>query len=210
MIAQAIEMHQQGTNIRDVATTIGKSESWVYKAFREAGYALAKFNPARGKKKFWTEDEITYLKENRDVTVTELAKYLGRPQSSVKAKITKLHLHREWHCVVCDTQISQQGKYCTPHNWVERRVSQVLYRTSQKGWESDLTEVDIIELVQQDCTYCGDTGGGIDRVDSNVGYTKSNVVPCCTTCNKMKLDSDKDEWILKMKQIIKNTEVTNG
>ena len=33
MIAQAIEMHQQGTNIRDVATTIGKSDKdeWILK-----------------------------------------------------------------------------------------------------------------------------------------------------------------------------------
>jgi predicted transcriptional regulator len=210
MISQAIEMHQQGTTIRDIATAVSKSESWVYKAFKGAGYVLTAFNTARATKKLWTEDEITYLKENRGLTIVELAKYLGRPRSSVKAKVTKLHLHREWNCVVCDTQISQQGKYCSSHNWIERRVSQVLYRTSQKDWESDLIESDIINLVQEDCTYCGDTGGGIDRVDSNIGYVKANTVPCCSTCNKMKLDSDKDEWIIKMKQIIKNMEVTNG
>jgi hypothetical protein len=29
---------------------------------------------------------------------------------------------------------------------------------------------------------------GIDRVDSSMGYTESNVVSCCKTCNRAKLD----------------------
>lgn len=29
---------------------------------------------------------------------------------------------------------------------------------------------------------------GLDRVDSNKGYLKENVVPCCEICNKAKRD----------------------
>jgi predicted transcriptional regulator len=209
MLPQITEMHQQGSTVREIANTVSKSEAWVYQSFEKAGYVLSKFNSARGKKRLWTKDEIAYLTANRDMTVAELANKLDRSQSSVKTKVNKLHLHRDWSCVVCNTQISQRGKYCTAHNWVERRVSQVLYRSAKKGWESDLTEADIISIVQKDCTYCGDTGGGIDRVDSGIGYMKSNTVPCCYRCNTMKLNSNKDEWIIKMKQIIKNTEVTD-
>jgi 5-methylcytosine-specific restriction endonuclease McrA len=29
---------------------------------------------------------------------------------------------------------------------------------------------------------------GIDRVDNSIGYTPDNCVPCCTQCNRIKLD----------------------
>lgn len=35
---------------------------------------------------------------------------------------------------------------------------------------------------------------GIDRIDSNKGYTTDNCVPCCTPCNRMKLDMSKEEY----------------
>ena len=38
---------------------------------------------------------------------------------------------------------------------------------------------------------CGKTMGrklnGVDRVDSAVGYSESNCVSCCATCNMMKI-----------------------
>lgn len=46
---------------------------------------------------------------------------------------------------------------------------------------------------------------GIDRVDSDIsiGYTISNCVPCCTTCNKMKNNYDKDHFLSHIKKILK-------
>ena len=35
---------------------------------------------------------------------------------------------------------------------------------------------------------------GIDRIDSNIGYTVNNCVPCCTICNHMKNDLTTDEF----------------
>lgn len=45
------------------------------------------------------------------------------------------------------------------------------------------------EYLSKGCQYCqasivADTGTGLDRLDSNKGYTVSNVVPCCEACNK--------------------------
>lgn len=45
-------------------------------------------------------------------------------------------------------------------------------------------------LVALACTYCGGvlnpSGVGLDRVDSTLGYTASNVLPCCRDCNALK------------------------
>src|SRR5690606_27568041 len=60
------------------------------------------------------------------------------------------------------------------------------------------------KIVIQKCFYCGDIPrvpkrsiqptkryppvNGIDRVNSNLGYTLENIVPCCKRCNWMKLN----------------------
>lgn len=42
---------------------------------------------------------------------------------------------------------------------------------------------------------------GLDRIDSNLGYTETNVAPCCETCNKAKLAMPLDvfkQWVTKV------------
>jgi hypothetical protein len=71
------------------------------------------------------------------------------------------------------------------------------------------------ELTSSDCFYCGKkpedsmksksehsaySYNGLDRIDSNKGYTTDNVIPCCGMCNRMKLDHTQEEF---KKQIIK-------
>ena len=38
--------------------------------------------------------------------------------------------------------------------------------------------------------------GGVDRLDSNKGYTEENSNPCCTECNFMKNDTPMDTFLL--------------
>lgn len=74
----------------------------------------------------------------------------------------------------------------------------------------DISEDEFVEISKLPCVYCGEYSdtyngepfSGVDRVDSNLGYSIDNCVPCCTTCNRMKLDLDVNDWIGKMKQII--------
>ena len=71
-------------------------------------------------------------------------------------------------------------------------------------------------LVRKPCYYCGIIAGntkitknckegfkynGIDRVDSSLGYTANNVVPCCGTCNIAKKDKSQEEFINWAKSI---------
>lgn len=71
------------------------------------------------------------------------------------------------------------------------------YRDSAKERtkEFKLSEAQFVYLTGLDCIYCGSPPTmrhfnaeftGIDREDSSQGYTKDNVLPCCSTCNKMK------------------------
>ena len=79
----------------------------------------------------------------------------------------------------------------------------------------NISENDFIKLLSKDCYYCGlipsnirktknHTGfvySGIDRVDSNKGYTKENCVACCEQCNKAKSNITKDEFAKWIKRV---------
>jgi len=45
---------------------------------------------------------------------------------------------------------------------------------------------------------------GIDRKDPNIGYTKTNCVPCCFICNYGKLDLPYDDFVKYIKNIKSN------
>ena len=45
---------------------------------------------------------------------------------------------------------------------------------------------------------------GIDRIDSLRGYTKDNIVSCCSICNRMKNSFSKDVFLEKVKLIYNN------
>lgn len=42
---------------------------------------------------------------------------------------------------------------------------------------------------------------GIDRLDNDKGYVIDNCVPCCMTCNRMKLALSVDEFLIHIKKI---------
>lgn len=81
-----------------------------------------------------------------------------------------------------------------------------------------LTKNQARELFQSNCYYCDSeprnqtkhkncngfyTYNGIDRLDSNLGYTLDNVVPCCKWCNISKRDRElKDflDWAAKLSE----------
>lgn len=77
----------------------------------------------------------------------------------------------------------------------------------ERNFEFNLTLEEFKQLIFQKCAYCGAdptndsyinhvcnktkeslSVNGIDRIDSNKGYSINNCVPCCSTCNKMKLN----------------------
>lgn len=83
------------------------------------------------------------------------------------------------------------------------------YKNSAKntGRVFEFTEEKFIELFwKKPCTYCGESieSVGVDRVDSSLGYTENNSVPCCEDCNRLKMDRNYDDWVNKMVKILKH------
>ena len=87
-----------------------------------------------------------------------------------------------------------------------------------RGLCFDLSLEDFRGLTRRDCYYCGiapehikratgqQSGGtytynGIDRIDNGKGYTIDNCVPCCGTCNRMKMAMPHDEFLAHIDRI---------
>lgn len=72
----------------------------------------------------------------------------------------------------------------------------------------ELTVQDVMNICSRPCQYCDlepeprilgrehhILASGIDRVDTDKGYTIENCVPCCTKCNRMKWDYSMEEFL---------------
>lgn len=86
----------------------------------------------------------------------------------------------------------------------------------KRNHEQALTDEQIIELHKGNCHYCGAPPSnirfqkycngsyiysGIDRVNSEKGYTVDNVVPCCADCNYAKRALSSDDFLDLIKRI---------
>lgn len=84
----------------------------------------------------------------------------------------------------------------------------------KRDYEFTLTKPEFIDLIQNDCHYCGGKPSmtwhgtkrtivnldgfrynGVDRVDNTDGYIIGNVVSCCKICNNSKNTLTVDEWL---------------
>ena len=82
---------------------------------------------------------------------------------------------------------------------------------NNRGLSWLLSDDEFFALCEQECHYCGNLPSnfikpvgkarngflysGIDRIDSSLGYKRSNCVPCCKLCNVAKMDRDYDEFV---------------
>ena len=122
------------------------------------------------------------------------------------------------HCVKC------KGNGIVPSLDGPLNVYKYNYKMGafNRGLTWELTDDEFKQIISQPCYYCGELPhpiqslrrythvkdelyvNGIDRLNSDDGYTISNSVPCCSMCNKMKLDFSLDKFILQVKKIALN------
>lgn len=89
------------------------------------------------------------------------------------------------------------------------RMLYLIYKqqADARGLQFALPFDHFLKITSQDCLYCGSERqqrtqrkvpyiyNGIDRVDNNIGYIKSNSVPCCKVCNRMKKSISIGEFV---------------
>ena len=83
------------------------------------------------------------------------------------------------------------------------------YRTYMRSAMSRKHDFDLpvnyfMKLTEENCFYCGEDGGGVDRINSSVGYIEGNVRPSCTLCNMMKYTHSTDKFLEQVKKIHNN------
>lgn len=83
----------------------------------------------------------------------------------------------------------------------------------------DLNKDKFVELITNNCYYCGSSPNnlyfnssssdgyefyytGIDRINSDLGYSLNNCVSCCWFCNRAKLNSSYEEFMRWMHKLI--------
>ena len=127
-------------------------------------------------------------------------------------KTYSLKIGRQISCGCAPRRIRPEN--IAAKNEIYRRYKQAAER---RGHIFTLTKEEFINLIMQNCYYCGDGyslgsplarhkdffHNGIDRVDNNLGYTNENCVPCCAICNKSKSTLSLEEWMKWLKRIAK-------
>ena len=90
------------------------------------------------------------------------------------------------------------------------RLQSIRSNAKGRNLNFNLTEEQAISILHQDCYYCGQPhADGIDRLDSNIGYTEENCVPCCGVCNIMKNKFTTDTFFNHIELIYKKHLINN-
>lgn len=96
-------------------------------------------------------------------------------------------------------------------NNVERR-SWHSYKSgaTKRGILFNLSFKEFMTFKDNNCFYCGEkvmtaSGVGIDRYDNKKGYELYNLVPCCSQCNWMKSDLEKEDFIKHCIKIVEES-----
>lgn len=113
----------------------------------------------------------------------------------------------------CCNIISWRHRQQLPFGQSAKNLMYSAYKKRGKILGFDFTKEEFEKITSSNCYYCGDppkssfrgrngnyTYNGVDRVNNELGYLKSNCVPCCEQCNRMKLDYTLQEF---REQIIK-------
>ena len=92
-------------------------------------------------------------------------------------------------------------------NTIEYRFWKTRSGAKQRKIIFNLSFEEFKNIVKNDCFYCGGKDRiGLDRVDSDYGYFKDNIVAACYRCNVAKNNMTQTEFIDLCKKVVKNNE----
>lgn len=83
------------------------------------------------------------------------------------------------------------------------KINSYLKYDKTKGFETNISQDFIIKILESNCSYCGYSATGIDRLNNSIGHIETNSIPCCKECNIARGDSFTYEEMLIIGKTIK-------
>ena len=91
------------------------------------------------------------------------------------------------------------------------RIRSYKRAAKKRRFEWGLTTIAAYQLMESPCCYCGaGAPNGIDRVDNKLGYTTTNVVPCCNMCNVAKNNHSLPEFLAWVQRVHSHSILQGG
>lgn len=130
--------------------------------------------------------------------------------------------NRTTHCGCSRLKIIKRVEY--GESAFKSLLSSYRSNSIKKGHSFELDVEEFRHMVNDNCHYCGCppssiiskkglngsyTYNGIDRLDSNLGYFRGNVVTCCKTCNFLKSNYSYKKFLEIVFKIYKNINSKN-
>ncbi|WBR14401.1 hypothetical protein pkur_cds_226 [Pandoravirus kuranda] len=79
---------------------------------------------------------------------------------------------------------------------------------ARRGIHMGLDAAYALALMDRPCVYCGREptvrASGLDRVDNDIGYRRTNVVACCWDCNRMKGTTSARDFVVACARIARS------
>lgn len=137
----------------------------------------------------------------------------------VAVEKVKVGAHASWKCqcdcgrekIIRTAYLLRRGYRCCgcEKNFlsnIHRIMNSYKNGARSRGLSWTLTREEVIALVTKNCFFCDGQPSngsvlitlkynGIDRLDNKKGYETANCVPCCTWCNKGKMNKTVTQFI---------------
>jgi hypothetical protein len=137
--------------------------------------------------------------------------------TKLKAPTSNLISNNTKSCGCYIDELRRKGMIkLNPESAIEEQYRHTKGTAKKRNKIFNLTYEQFKEISVKNCNYCGSEPyerysqvknskkiklNGIDRVNPKIGYTIGNCVPCCGTCNTMKMDRSLDEFLMKITEI---------
>lgn len=188
------------------------------KHFESMGYKIPKVKNKWGRlgvpRGFTVFVKVNHLNEYSRVKVSVKCDFCNIKYKTSYCNIVKQKLYKktkEVRCKKCCDR-NRSGAENPMYKWGNGYRS---YKAAaiKRGFSFNLSVRQFRLITNSKCHYCNGVSNfnyykemvnGIDRIDSSIGYSMKNCVPCCSLCNQAKNDLNYKEFKSWLKRISKH------
>lgn len=154
--------------------------------------------------------EHWYVRDSRPTDLECKKRISDRHQRDRKENAQYLrNKYKSWYKENRDYNIQRAKEYSKS---LKGRFRVLKSNAKRRNINVDLSFEEYVEIVNEvGCYYCGsnlpESGAGIDRLSSDLGYCRDNCVPCCTTCNLAKHTQSNREFLNWIERVYKHMQL---